>query len=84
MNIDIRNIDDEFEKCINDIKETYTFCTTNTKAVRKAVVSHLYLENEIHKLKLELNYVKQKYDSLKTDLDDYFSLEKELKSRLKK
>lgn len=53
MNIDARNIDEDFEKSINDIMQV-TSQKTAIKAVRIACTRYIYNENKITKLEQDL------------------------------
>jgi hypothetical protein len=67
MNIDLRNISEEFEKQVNEIKKKFDI-NTNSKAVEYCVVNYLIKLKEIEKLKLELSNEKEKHSILKNKL----------------
>lgn len=58
MNIDLRNISEEFENQVNQIKKDFLI-STNSKAVEYCTLNYLQKLDEIEKLKKELNETKQ-------------------------
>ena len=52
MNIDLRNISEEFEKEVNEVKKSFDI-NTNSKAGEYCVINYLTKIKEIEKLKKE-------------------------------
>jgi tRNA 2-selenouridine synthase SelU len=69
MNIDLRNISDEFEKEVNRIKKEFDI-NTNSKAVEHCVVNYLQKLKDIESLKNDLNQTKEKLSSYERRLDN--------------
>ena len=67
MNIDLRNISEEFETQVNLIKKALDI-NTNSKAVEHCVVNYRKKLEEIENLKKELNKEKQEHSILKNKL----------------
>ncbi len=67
MNIDLRNISEDFEKQVNEVKKHFDI-NTNSKAVEYCVINYFAKLKEIEKLKKELNIEKEKHSSLKNKL----------------
>ena len=67
MNIDLRNISEDFEKGVNEVKKNFDI-NTNSKAVEYCVVNYFAKLKEIENLKLELNREKQDHSILKNKL----------------
>lgn len=67
MNIDLRNISEEFEKEVTEVKKSFDI-NTNSKAVEYCVMNYLIKLKEIEKLKMELNNEKQEHSVLKNKL----------------
>ena len=81
MNIDIRNIDSDFESAIKEIIKTQWDINTASKAVRYAAINYIKsleeieeLENVIEQLKKQVENEKQ----LNSKYATYFQLQKEL------
>jgi response regulator of citrate/malate metabolism len=75
MNIDLRNISEEFEKAVNEVKKNFDI-NTNSKAVEYCVLNYLLKLKEIEKLKIDLNKEKQEHSFLKNkvlQLKDLFA-----------
>lgn len=64
MNIDLRNISDEFEKEVNEVKKSFDI-NTNSKAVEYCVINYFAKLKEIEKLKIELNKEKQEHSIIR-------------------
>ncbi|OXA65306.1 hypothetical protein B0A67_24555 [Flavobacterium aquidurense] len=64
MNIDLRNISEDFEKQVNEVKKKFDIIT-NSKAVEYCTVNYIAKLKEIEKLKTELSNEKQKNDVFK-------------------
>lgn len=60
MNIDLRNISEDFEKEVNEVKKKFEI-TTNSKAVEFCVMNYFIKLKEIEKLKYELNKERQEH-----------------------
>lgn len=69
MNIDLRNISEEFESQVNKIKREFDI-NTNSKAVEHSVVNYLKKLEEIKKMKEELNQVKHTLSHYQRRLDN--------------
>ena len=67
MNIDLRNISEEFENQVTAVKKSFDI-NTNSKAVEYCVINYLIKLKEIEKLKKELNNEKEKHSNLKNKL----------------
>lgn len=67
MNIDLRNISEEFEQEVNKVKKSFDI-STNSKAVEYCVINYHSKLKEIEKLKKELNNEKEKHSILKNKL----------------
>lgn len=59
MNIDLRNISEDFEKGVNEVKKKFEI-NTNSKAVEYCVVNYINKLEEIEKLEKELKIERQK------------------------
>ncbi|SNS02425.1 hypothetical protein [Flavobacterium sp. ov086] len=69
MNIDLRNISEEFEKQVNLIKRSFDI-NTNSKAVEHCVVNYHSKLEEIDRLKNQLAATKEKLSSYENRLDN--------------
>ena len=69
MNIDIRNIDNEFEQGIKDIMKQHHISTA-TKATRFAVVNSLVMEQRIREQSKTIQTLIKKLDKEKSKLKD--------------
>lgn len=69
MNIDLRNISEDFEAQVNLIKRDFDI-NTNSKAVEYSVVNYLKKLEEIKKLKEELSQVKHQLSHYQRRLDN--------------
>lgn len=67
MNIDLRNISEEFEKGVNEVKRSFDI-NTNSKAVEHCVLNYLSKLKEIENLKVELSKEKQEHSILRNKL----------------
>ncbi len=63
MNIDLRNISEDFEKEVNEVKKKFDIIT-NSKAVEFCVMNYFIKLKEIENLKSELNKEKQEHSIL--------------------
>jgi predicted RNase H-like nuclease (RuvC/YqgF family) len=63
MNIDLRNISEDFEKGVNEVKNNFDI-NTNSKAVEYCVINYFTKLKEIEILKSELNKEKQQHSIL--------------------
>lgn len=70
MNIDLRNISEQFEKEVNRVKKEYGI-STNSKAVEYCVNNYLDMVNENKKLRSELNQEKQNFDNLRNNVKSF-------------
>ncbi|WP_291287339.1 hypothetical protein [Flavobacterium sp.] len=69
MNIDLRNISEEFELEVIRIKQEFGF-NTNSKAVEHCSLMYRRKLKEIEKLKQELSQAKQELSSYERRLDN--------------
>ncbi|MEO8534824.1 MAG: hypothetical protein ABI441_13790 [Flavobacterium sp.] len=69
MNIDLRNISEDFEKQVNQIKREFDI-NINSKAVEHSVVNYLSILSEIERLKNELAFTKEELSSYERRLDN--------------
>lgn len=67
MNIDLRNISEEFENQVNQIKKDFLI-STNSKAVEYCTLNYLQKLDEIEKLKQELKETKQSLGNVRYHL----------------
>lgn len=70
MNIDLRNISEQFEKEVNRVKKEFGI-NTNSKAVEYCVNNYLEIINENKKLRTELNEEKQNLNNLKYNVKSF-------------
>jgi DNA repair exonuclease SbcCD ATPase subunit len=68
MNIDLRNIDDEFEKAVDAIKEIHDE-KSNTKAVRTAVCAYMSLIDQLAEYRKRISSLRDDVDRLERDRD---------------
>jgi predicted RNase H-like nuclease (RuvC/YqgF family) len=67
MNIDLRNISDDFERQVNEVKKSFEI-NTNSKAVEFCVINYFANLKEIENLKRQLNNEKQEHSILRGKL----------------
>ena len=82
MNIDLRNIDENFAKEVNRIKNRFEL-STNSKAVRQATIDYLDLLDLLEKTRSEKARLQSELDNTNNNIVQYFRLQKMLKQRPK-
>ena len=80
MNIDIRNIDENFEDSINKLKREF-YEKSNSKVIRRVAVNYLYINKQLEEERNRRIKAEKEIEEIKGDLESYFYLQKKLKSR---
>jgi len=84
MNLDVRNIDADFENAVEHIKDSVPGATTNVKAVRHATINYETNLDIIIKLEDKIQTLENKiiqYDLDKQETRSYFKLQKKLSKK---
>ncbi|WAC02501.1 hypothetical protein N7U66_01960 [Lacinutrix neustonica] len=82
MNIDLRNINSDFESAILKIKKAYNF-KTNTQALEHACTRYLEIVLKFEKESHEHTQRTLQYYDLLDQVENYFEVKEKLKSRVK-
>jgi archaellum component FlaC len=67
MNIDLRNICEDFEKQVNEVKEEFGF-STNSMAVKHCTINYLKQRKLIEELRKTINAQCNELDTMKKDV----------------
>lgn len=70
MNIDLRNISDDFESAVNEIKVRHNIAT-NSKAVEHTALNYLSLVSKVESLERELRDTKYELSNLKYSVKNF-------------
>lgn len=80
MNIDIRNIDKDFEAAIEEIQAEHENINTGAAAVKHATLEYLYYKKQYIKEAKQLEDLQAQYNELLNNISNYFDYQADLKS----
>lgn len=70
MNIDLRNIDEDFEKQVNRVKKEFGF-STNSMAVKHCTINYLSQKQLIDDLRKTINSQYNELNAIKNDVKTF-------------